>query len=103
VHKKNPLRAHIAATYLREMRVVFGEIARVLEPGGHLVLVAGNNRVCGERFPTAHYLANLAEEFGLRRRLVLIDDIQSRGLMTKRNKNADVITQEWVYLLEKPV
>lgn len=102
VARSNPLRAHIAATYLREMRTVLTELVRVLEPSGHLALIVGNNMVCGRRFRTADYLASIAQELGLERRLVLIDDIRSRGLMTKRNRTADVITQEWVFLLRKP-
>jgi hypothetical protein len=102
IAKKNALRAHIAGTYLKEMKAVLTEMVRVLAPSGHLALVAGNNMVCGKRFRTAEYLATMAEGLGLERQLVLVDDIRSRGLMTKRNRTADVITQEWVYLLRKP-
>lgn len=98
----NPLRAHIAATYLLEMREALTECVRVLKPGGHLVLVAGSNRVCGRDFRTPLYLRRLLEDTGLVLRLRLVDAIRSRGLMTRRNATASVITREAVLLFQKP-
>jgi hypothetical protein len=102
IHKINPLRATIVATYLLEMRAALSEMYRVLKPGGHLVLVIGNNEVCGFPFLSSVYLAQICTELGLQVKLRLIDEIKSRGLMTKRNKSASVITREWVLLFEKP-
>jgi hypothetical protein len=83
------------------MRDVFTEMNRVLSPGGHVALVAGNNRICGRDFATAEYLSAIAEATGFQKRLVLVDHIRSRGLMTKRNRTAGMISQEWVYLFQK--
>lgn len=100
--KRNPLRAHIAATYLVEMRAVFDELSRVLRRHGHLVLVCGNSQVGGRSFRTCTFLTRLAEEAGLELRLELRDAITSRGLMTKRNKTASVIACEYILLFRKP-
>jgi DNA modification methylase len=97
----NPLRGHIAANYLIEMRDAFKEISRVLKPNGYMVLVAANNQVCGQEFKTQHYLRLIAEEMGFTLVLRLLDDIRSRGLMTKRNRTASLITREWVLLFQK--
>ncbi len=97
----NPLRALIAATYLAEMRAAFTESVRVLRPCGYLVLIAANNFVCGKEFMTQRYLQHILEELGLKTRLRLIDAIKSRGLMTRRNATASVITREWALVLEK--
>ena len=102
VHKSNPIRSVIVATYLNEMDLAIREMARVLKPDGYLVLVVGNNEVCGHAFKSSEYLATLAEKYGLVTKLKLIDAIRSRGLMTKRNKSASVITREWVLLFQKP-
>lgn len=102
IGKRNPLRAHIVATYLVEMRAVFGELSRVLRRDGHLVLVCGNSQVGGRPFRTCAFLAGLAEEAGLELRLALRDAITSRGLMTKRNKTASVIACEYILLFRKP-
>ncbi|MGR3175017.1 MAG: DNA methyltransferase [Candidatus Scalindua sp.] len=101
VRKVNPLRAHIAGNYLVEMRQAFTETFRVLKPNGYFVLVAANNQVCGNEFKTSQYLRTIAEQLGLSLKLCLIDDIRSRGLMTKRNKTASVITREWVMVFQK--
>jgi SAM-dependent methyltransferase len=97
----SPMRAHMAATYLLEMNAALRETVRVLRPGGYLVLVAAINRVCCKKFATPHYLHAMAREMGLSLKLCLIDDIRSRGLMTKRNKTASMITREWVLVLQK--
>lgn len=101
IHSDNPVRAAIASTYLREMREAIEEIWRVLKLGGYFVLVAANNRICGREFKTQHYLRLIAEQTGFRPVLRLIDNIRSRGLMTKRNKTASVITREWVLVFVK--
>jgi len=98
---KNPLRAAICATYLNEMESVFDEVHKVVRPGGKLILVIGNNEVCGQEFMSSDYLCEMIERTGFRRELVLIDEIKSRGLMTKRNRAAGVITREWVLVFAK--
>jgi hypothetical protein len=101
IHRKNALRAHIAGTYLREMRESFIEAARVLRKGGHFLLVIGEGRICGEPFDTPRYLAMLAEAADLELQLSLVDPIRSRALMTKRNKTAGIISAESVMLFER--
>ena len=102
IHRQNPLRAHIAGNYLTEMEAALRECHRTLKHGKKLVLVVGNNVVCGYNFETQKYLNEIAETIGFKTKLILRDDIHSRGLMTKRNKTASVITCEWIVVLEKP-
>lgn len=102
IFKINPLRSAIVGAYLNEMDAAIQEMVRVLKPGGHLVLVVGNNEVCGLPFKSSEYLAVICKKRGLDVQLKLVDEIKSRGLMTKRNKTASVITREWVLLFRKP-
>ena len=97
----NPLRAHIAANYLLEMKQAIIEASRVLKKNKYFILVAANNKVCNKEFPTQEYLRLIAKDCGLITVCRLIDDIKSYGLMTKRNKTASVITCEWVLILKK--
>ncbi|MHB8730848.1 MAG: DNA methyltransferase [bacterium] len=101
IRRVNPLRAHIAAVYLCEMREAFREIARVLRPKRHVVLIIGASNVCGITFPTPIFLAQIAAAEGLSLRLHLIDAIRSRALMTKRNHTAGQIDAESIILLRK--
>ncbi len=101
IHKKNPLRAAIAGVYINEMRAAIKEMARVLKPGGFVILVIGNNLICGQPFQSSEYMAHLLAEAGLRPIMKLVDEIKSRGLMTKRNKTAGIISREWVLVYQK--
>lgn len=101
IRRRSPVRAVIAATYLNEMRVALGEMFRVLKPGGHAILVVANNRVARTDFRTVDYLQTIAEECGFSLTACFLDAIKSRGLMTKRNHTASVITREWVLIFTK--
>lgn len=101
IHQKNPLRAHIAGQYLIEMRTAFRSISKTVKNGGYLVLVAGNNTVTGRTFETPRYLSEILTSEGFSLKLELIDEIQSRGLMTKRNKTADIINCETINIFRK--
>jgi hypothetical protein len=103
IRKENSTRALIAATYLVEMKDALCEAVRVLRPGGHFVLVIGDNTVCGRRFATSRYLESMLHNLGLTTRLALVDDIKSRGLMTRRAATAGVIASEHVIVLRKSI
>ena len=94
-------RACIVGNYLNEMKVALDESVRVLKPGGHMIIVIGNNTVCGLSFDTQDYLTSYLQSKGMHVRFKLIDDIKSYGLMTKRNKTANTITSEWILVLKK--
>ena len=94
-------RAFLAANYLNEMKEALDESCRVLKKSGYLVIVIGNNTVCGRSFDTQLYFTRYLESKGLNVRLKLIDDIKSYGLMTKRNRTASLITREWILVFNK--
>ena len=66
-----------------------------------MVIVIGNNTVCGRPFDTQDYLSTYLEQKGMQIQFKLVDDIKSYGLMTKRNKTASLITCEWVLVFRK--
>lgn len=101
IYTKNPSRANITSTYMKEMSIVFEKLYTLLKPGGFFVLIIGNNVISGYEFKTNEFLLDLAEKTGFTTKLVLIDDIKSRGLMTNRNKTASLISREYVILLQK--
>jgi SAM-dependent methyltransferase len=101
IEKVNRTRMLITRQYLHDMRMAFREMARVLRPGGHVVLVIGNNQVCGESLRNDAFAKLVFDDAGLSLDLDLVDDIKSRGLMTKRNKTASMISRECVLVFKK--
>lgn len=101
IAKTNETRARITQKYLIEMEQVAKELSRVLAVNGRIVFVLGNNQVCGETLRNDEFIAYCFNKYGLKTRLVLIDDIKSRGLMTKRNRTASIISREIVLVFEK--
>lgn len=97
----NKQRAYIVGNYLLEMKVALDESIRVLKNDGYFIIVIGNNKVCNCEFNTQEYLTEYVESKGLKLQFKLIDDIKSYGLMTKRNKTADIISREWILVFKK--
>lgn len=94
-------RANIACQYILEMKKAIFEMIRVLKKDGYIVLVIGNNRICNFEFNTQQYLTTYFLELGLNLEFKLIDSISSYGLMTKRNKTADIISREYILVFKK--
>ncbi|WP_089606606.1 class I SAM-dependent methyltransferase [Acinetobacter piscicola] len=101
IAKTNKSRARITQKYLIEMEQVAKELSRVLAPNGRIIFVLGNNQVCGETLRNDEFMTYCFQKYGLKLKLVLIDDIKSRGLMTKRNRTASIISRETVLIFEK--
>ena len=101
IFEKNQLRGKIVSQYLLDMEMALDESVRVLKHGRCLILVIGNNKVCGYEFNTKRYLSEYLISRGMVLELELIDDIKSYGLMTKRNKTASIITREWILVFRK--
>jgi hypothetical protein len=57
--------ASLVRNYFYEMCFVVYEMARVLAPGGHVIMVNDNVRYAGEEVPVDLILSSFAEEFGL--------------------------------------
>lgn len=98
---KNETRARITQKYLIEMAQVVKELARVTAHKGRVIFVLGNNQVCGETLRNDKFIIECFQKYQLKLKLVLIDDIKSRGLMTKRNRTASIISRETVLVFEK--
>lgn len=101
IQSRNELRARITKRYLIEMQCVVHEISRILSINGRVVFVIGNNQVCGEVLRNDEFLIRCFEKTGMELELSMIDNIKSRGLMTKRNKTASVISRETVLVFRR--
>lgn len=101
IKRKNLTRATIAYHYIKEMTNAFAVVEKSLKRGGYLVLIVGDNTICGLKFKNHLYLNEILEKLGLRLLTILEDRIQSFGMMTKRNKNAGIIKKEYILIYKK--
>lgn len=101
ITEKNELRGFITRQYLLEMKDALVEMVSVTQKNGHIVIVTGNNQVCNETLRNDEFIVTVLTSLGLNLELSLIDHIKSRGLMTKRNRTASVISRESVLVFSK--
>ena len=101
IFAKNKKRACIASRYLIEMRRTLQHLASILKPSGHIVIVVGNNSVCGHEFKASNYIKCMLQNLGFEMKLLLIDNIHSRGLMTKRNISSGIINREYIIVMQR--
>lgn len=64
-HLNNPNILRMVRNYFYEMCFVVLEMARILTPGGHVLMVNDNVRYAGEEVPVDIILSSMAESFGL--------------------------------------
>ncbi|KAA6097097.1 MULTISPECIES: hypothetical protein [unclassified Pantoea] len=101
VNKSNQTRFEITKQYLCEMKIALREMSKTVKEDGHIVIVTGNNSVCGKVLENDLFITTVMAELGLKLQLHLYDAIKSRGLMTKRNKTASIINKEHVLVFHK--
>lgn len=101
VYGANPVRAHIGAVYLNEMRRAFALLDQVISDDGYLVIVAGPSQFLTHIFDTPGYLVSLAEEYNFVLKERVDDPIRSRRLMTARNRKASAIQYEALLTLQR--
>ncbi|UUW70488.1 hypothetical protein [Pseudomonas oryzihabitans] len=101
IRKTNETRYIITKQYLLEMKRSLQEMAKVTCQGGHVVLVLGNNQVCNQVLRNDQFAIDVMRDAGMNLELSLIDHIKSRGLMTKRNRTASVISRESVLVFSR--
>lgn len=101
IRKKNIIRAEITTRYLSEMAEAVKEMSRVLKPQGRAIVVIGNNQVAGHTLRNDDFLIQAFAQNGVNLEASLIDHIKSRGLMTKRNRTASIISRESVLVFRK--
>ena len=101
IEKINSKRAQIVLRYFKDMNEIMKNAYRILKKGRYFILVLGNNRVCGRIIKNHKFLSKLGEEAGFKTEAILVDKIRSRGMITKRNKTAGIIRDEYILILKK--
>lgn len=102
IYKIDPRKAFIVSKYFSDMQKVIEEIHRVLKPEGRLILVIGNNVIRGIDVRNHAILSDIASHNGLfKKEIMLVDQIKSRGMITKRHETGGLVLDEWVIVLKK--
>jgi hypothetical protein len=97
VSQRQEKRASILCHYLLQMKDVLTECKRVLQPEGKLVIVIGDSTSQGLTIPTAKLVTELCTSVGMQLDSIpVVNEIRSRGFMTRRNVTASVIEDEWI-------
>lgn len=66
------------------------------------VLVVGNNTVCGIEVENHKILPDIASSVAnLEVEMALVDNIRSRGMITKRHETAGMVSDEWIVVFKK--
>lgn len=98
---KNPMRSSIIGEYLIEMDRAISRLHEVLKMGKYMVMVVGNSRVLGEVLETDSIIREMCERKGFDTKLVMIDRIKSRSLLTKRKHSWGIISHESIMVFKK--
>ena len=103
IASRNPKRAVMLAEYSRGLISFAREMKRVMKSDGHAFVSFGTSRIAGYKVDMAELFRGVAERAGFRSVAVLVDDIPSRGMITKRSRTAGTIPKENVVWLRAPV
>jgi hypothetical protein len=102
LREDNPLRAHIGAAYLIDMRQAIETALHALRPGGHLILISSPSSFGSAAFNTPLYLRRIGEQVGFESLQAYKDPIRSRKLSTARQNGKPAMPHEVVDILIKP-
>jgi DNA modification methylase len=91
--KKN---AYICGKYFLDMDLHFAEMARVLKPGSHYVLVVGDSVVSGETVPTHSSLPLYAERSGFALKRSFRYEIRNRHMRFPRAGRGGIVEHDWI-------
>ena len=94
VSQRNPIRHRMLCTYIEYLSAFAKESSRVLRTGGYVFITFGTSKIAGMAFDAADTFSDIAKTHGLKTVCTLVDEIPSRGMITKRHGTAGVIRDE---------
>ncbi|MEK7448170.1 MAG: DNA methyltransferase [Planctomycetota bacterium] len=94
-------RASMMNKYFNDMAIVMKNAYRILKNGREMILVVGNNTVCGYNVKTHKMLEKIGENAGFKTEFIIKDKIASRGMLTKRHGSGGLIENEYILVLKK--
>lgn len=101
IAKASPRHANVVRRYLHDMDTAFENTIDALTDNGVLVLVCGDNLVCGRRICTWQVLTRMLSERHMELFDGFADTIKDRLLAPKRSGHKGIIKQEMVLAFRK--
>jgi site-specific DNA-methyltransferase (cytosine-N4-specific) len=102
IFEAEPKRSYIVYRYLDEMSKVCESMISAVEPGGHIVLVAGTNVIRGVPIDTFRLLAQLLEAGGAETVMTFHYEIHKQSFKLRRHQTANLIPHDGVAVLRAP-
>jgi hypothetical protein len=93
VGERSQRKAKEVARYFAEMRQCFGEMARVLRPGGRVCIVIGNTHLAGVAIQNAQVFAEQLATLGFSAERVILREIPSKILPRTRDRRTGKFTR----------
>lgn len=94
--------ARLVRNYFFEMNVAICELARLLKPGGLVIMVNDNVQYAGEEVPVDLILSNMAEAFGLKTRHIWTLGRGKGNSSQQMGQHGRNELRKCVYVWEKP-
>jgi len=101
IRRRNPTRAAMLSNYVRYLCSFVKECKRVLRPRGQAFVTFGTSHIAGCRVEMDKFFRTAARREGLKIVATIVDSIPSRGMITKRHKTANCISDERVVWVRK--
>lgn len=102
-HLNNENIARLVRNYFYEMCFVIYELARVLKPGGLVIMVNDNVRYAGEEVPVDLILSDIAESFGLTTKRIWTLGRGKGNSSQQMGSHGRTELRKCVYVWEKPL
>jgi SAM-dependent methyltransferase len=96
IRKKSKKNAYICAKYFSDMQIHFSEMAKILKPGCHYVLVVGDSVVSGEIVATHSLLPPCAARLGFVLERAFRYEIRNRHMRFPRAGRGGIVEHDWI-------
>lgn len=101
IYKNKPQKALVVSRFFDDMTLVFNEMARVLNPGGKVVMKISDSHYQRVFIPTTDIFIKLAQESGLDLLMRFADKIDNYAMSTASAARNGVVTHDWILVFVK--
>ncbi|MBA7475609.1 hypothetical protein ES707_10981 [subsurface metagenome] len=101
IYRKKPQKALVVSRFFDDMKLVFNEMARVLTPGGKIVMKISDSHYQRVFIPTTDIFIKLAQASGLDLLMRFTDKIDNYTMSTTSAARDGVVTHDWILVFRK--